>query len=107
MRAGDLNQRITIQISTTSRGTSGEQIEAWQTWKTVSASVQTTGGSEQFYSPQLVAEATHKIKIRYLAGCKPTMRVLWRNRILDINFVDESRQRQGELYLLCQEKVTP
>ena len=107
MRVGTLDQRITIQIATTSRGSSGEQIEAWQTWRTVWANVQTTGGSENFYSPQLVAEATHKIKIRYLALIKSTMRVLWQGRILDITYVDPSRQRRGEMFLLCQEKVTP
>lgn len=107
MRAGELDQQITIQIATISRGGSGEQIQTWQTWRTVWANVQTTAGAENFYSPQLVAEATHKIKIRYLKGLKYTMRILWRNRILDITNIDDSRQRQGELYLLCQEKVTP
>jgi len=105
MRSGELDQQITIQIATLSRGTSGEQIQTWQTWQTVWASVQASAGSEQFYSPQLVAEATHKIKMRYLYRASPTMRVLWRNKILEITFVDESRQRQGEMFLLCKEVV--
>lgn len=105
MKAGELDQQITFQIATKSRGTSGEEKQTWRTWKTVWASVQTTGGSENFYSPQLVAEATHKIKIRYLDVIKPTMRILWRGKILDITFIDESRRRQGEMYLLCKEQV--
>jgi len=107
MRSGELDQRIIIQISTHSRGASGEQIETWQNWQTVWANVQTTGGSENFYSPQLVAEATHKIKIRFLHQIKPTMRVIWRGRILNISYIDPSRQRQGEMFLLCNEMVTP
>jgi SPP1 family predicted phage head-tail adaptor len=106
MQAGELDQRIIIQNYTTVRGTSGEEIATWATWKTVWASVQTTGGAENFYSPQLVAEATHKLKMRYLCGVKRTMQVLWRGKILDITHVDdESRRRQGEMYLLCKELV--
>lgn len=107
MRAGDLDQRITIQTSTNTRGSSGEMIQTWGTWKTVWAQVQTVGGAERFYSPQLIAETSHKIKIRYLAGVVPTMRILWRGRYLDITYVDVSRQREGEMYMLCREAVTP
>ena len=107
MKAGELDQRITIQNYVTARGTSGEQLQTWQTWQTVWAQVLTTGGSEAFYSPQLVAEATHKIKMRYIALVDPDIRLLWRNKILEIVYVDESRIRQGELFLLCREKVTP
>lgn len=105
MRAGDLDQRITIQIAAISRGGSGEQIQTWQTWRTVWASVQTAGGFEKFYNPQLVAESTHKILIRYLANVTADMRITWGSKSLDIIHVDESRRREGELYLLCKEVV--
>lgn len=105
MRAGDLDQQITIQVAALSRGASGEQLETWQTWQTVWASVQTSGGSESFYNPQLVAMSTHKIKMRFIHGVKPTMRILWRGRILDIVHIDESRYREGEMYILAQEVV--
>lgn len=106
MTIGELDQRLNIQQSTASRGTSGEEIAAWADWKTVWARVETSSGSEKFYSPQLVAEATHKIKMRYLNGVKPNMRVIWRDRELDILFVDHSRRRRGEMYLLCKEVVS-
>ncbi len=105
MHIGDLDQRITIQELTTSRGSSGEEISTWTDWQTVWAKVETSSGSEKFYSPQLVSEATHKIKMRYLIAVKPTMRVYWRNREMDILYVDHSRIRQGEMYLLCSEVV--
>lgn len=105
MRAGELDQRITIQTYATSRGLSGEELQSWDTWKAVWANVQTSGGSENFYSPQLVAESSHKIKLRYLSGILPTMRILWDGHILDIVHIDESRKRQGELYILCKEAV--
>lgn len=107
MRIGELDQRITIENYTTVRGTSGEEIQGWASWKTVWAKVQTGSGTENFHKPQLTAEATHKIKLRYLVGVKPTMRIDWRGSILDILFVDESSRRQGKMYLLCREAVKP
>ncbi|MGE5390903.1 MAG: phage head closure protein [Deltaproteobacteria bacterium] len=107
MRIGELDQRIIIEDFTTIRGTSGEEIKTWTPWKTVWAEVQTSSGTENFHNPQLIAEATHKIKLRYLTGVKPTMQIDWRGNILDILFVDESRRRQGEMNLLCREVVKP
>jgi len=105
MKIGELDQRIIIQDNTTVRGSSGEEIAAWATWKTVWAQVQTSSGTEKLYSSQLVAEASHKIKIRYLSGVEPTMRINWSDHILDILFVDHSKLRRGEMYLLCREVV--
>lgn len=105
VKIGELDQRITFQEYTVSRGSSGEEISTWTDWQTVWARVETSSGSEKFYSPQLVAEATHKIKIRYLSGVKPIMKVWWRNRELEILYVDHSKKRQGEMYLLCREVV--
>lgn len=107
MISGELDQRITIQTYTPTRGGSGQQIQTWTTFATRWAQVQTSGGSESFYNPQLVAESSHKLKLRYITGVKPTMRILWSGHTLDIIHVDESRKRQGELYILAREKVTP
>jgi SPP1 family predicted phage head-tail adaptor len=105
MKAGDLDQQITIQVAALSRGATGEQIVTWATYKTVWAQVLTSGGFEKFYNPQLVAESTHKILIRYLANVTADMRITWGSKSLDIIHVDESRRREGELYLLCKEVV--
>ncbi len=107
MKIGELDQRIIIQNYTTVRGTSGEEVKSWAPWKNVWAEVRTSSGTENYHNPQLTAEATHKIKLRYLIGVKPIMRIDWRANVLDILFVDESRRRQGEMYLLCREAVKP
>lgn len=110
MMAGKLDQRVIIQIYTKSRGTSGEQVEAWANWKTVWANVTNSGGSERFYNPQLVAVCTHKVLTRYIAKPGPEwplLRMIWRGKTLDVVQVDETRQRQGELYWMVSEQVTP
>jgi SPP1 family predicted phage head-tail adaptor len=105
MNGRELDQRITIQVAARSQDSIGNEILTWQPWQTVWASVQTSGGTETFYSAQVLAEATHKIKMRYLAGVVAAMRIIWKGRTLEITHVDSSRQRQGELYLICQEVV--
>jgi len=107
LRIGELDQRIIIQDYTPTRGTSGEEIKTWAPWKTVWAEVRTSSGTENYHNPQLTAEATHKIKLRYLNGVKPTMQIDWRGNILDILFIDESKRRQSEMYFLCREVVKP
>jgi len=107
MDPGELDQLIMFQnVASKSRGASGEEIDNWADWKKAWASIKTSGGSESFYNPQLVAMSTHKLKLHYMSGINPLMRVRWGVRILDIVHVDDSRRRQGELYLLCQERVT-
>lgn len=106
MKSGELDQRIVIQNYITSRGASGEEIKAWSDWESVWAQVKTSSGTESFVNPQRIAEATHKIKIRYLHGLVSEMRVVWREKQLEILFVDESQRRRGEMNLLCKEVVT-
>ena len=103
MKSGALDQRIILHKQTITRGANGEEIASWAAWKTVWAAVKTSSGNERVNGPQLVAEATHKIMIRYLSGVEPVMRVNWRGKDLDIIFVDESRRRQGEMNLFCKE----
>ena len=105
MNAGELDQQITIQIASRNRDNIGNEIIIWQTWRTAWANVQTTGGNETFYSAQVLTEATHKIKMRYTSRVVATMRILWKGRTLEITYVDSSRQRKGELYLICKEVV--
>jgi|LAHQ01.1.fsa_nt_gb SPP1 family predicted phage head-tail adaptor len=110
MKSGALDQRVTIQIYTKTRGTSGEQVDTWTDWKTIWASVTTSGGAENYYNPQLVALSSHRMLTRYIVkpGLEwPLCRLVWRGKILDVVHIDESRQRHGELYWLCREQVTP
>jgi len=104
MRAGELNQRVTIEVVSITQDDIGQTTHAWSTLLTIWAQVQTAGGSEKFYGGELVAEATHKVKMRFISGLNSrTIRLRWRSRILDVVFIDESRQSYGELFMLAKE----
>ena len=103
MEAGKLNRQITIQIATKTRSTSGAETITWQTFKTVWAGIDTRTGNERYVNQQIVAESTHEITIRYCAGIKPTMRVLYGNRTFDILNVRDIEERHIEMRLTCKE----
>lgn len=108
MRAGELRDRLTIQIPTYSKSSIGEQLVTWVDWQIAWGKVQTSGGSEKYYAAQTIAEATHKILTRYIASPRPgwpLTQIKWKGKVFNVLFADESRQAQGELYLLCVEKV--
>lgn len=107
MRAGALDERITIQSAVITQDAIGNVIETWSDLMTVAASVQTSGGSEKYYSAALVSESTHKIMMRYYSAMETRgMRLIWRGRVLDILHIDFSRRIQGEMYLLAKELIS-
>lgn len=106
MRAGELRHRITIQQLIETRNELGEIIEqSWQDFATVWAAVEPLNGREYFNSQQINAEITTRIRIRYRAGIKPNMRVVYGERIFDIQSVIDIEERHAEMHLMCKEVV--
>jgi SPP1 family predicted phage head-tail adaptor len=105
MRAGRLRHRITIQDYTESQNTFGEVTKNWTDYATVWAAVEPVKGREFWESQQINAEITTKVTIRYLAGIKPKMRILYDTRIFEIDSVINVDERNRELQLLVKEMV--
>ncbi len=107
MEAGKLRHRIVIQQATEAQDGYGEPGLSWSTWATVYARVEPLSGREYFNSPadQTLAEVTHRITIRYRDGITPTLRVVWKGQVFDIEAVIEVESRGRELHLICREVV--
>ena len=75
MRAGNLRHLVTIQKLTTTRDSFGEPVESWTTFATVHAAVEPLSGREYWQAQQIAAETSLRVRIRYLAGLRPTMRI--------------------------------
>lgn len=87
MRAGRLNQRITIERVTETRGASGGITRAWATFATVWGRVMPLRGRE-FYAAQAVqAETDVKVEIRTLEGITEKMRAVVAGQVYDIRAV--------------------
>ena len=103
--AGKLRHSITIQVSTVTQDDYGASVESWDTFATVRASVEPLQGREYFAAQQVQAEVTTRFRIRYLAGVKPSMRVLFEGRTFDVQAVLDPNEMHRELHLMAVERV--
>lgn len=71
----------------------------------VPISIKQLYGRESEQARQLVANATHRVTMRYLAGVKRDMRLKMGDRILYIGDVDNLEESNRYLVLLCEERV--
>lgn len=86
MQAGRLRQRITFQAPglTQDPGT-GEEIEGWTTvWEKVPASVEPLSARDLIAAQAGQSEASGRMVIRYRPGVLPTMRILHRGDVYNI-----------------------
>ena len=107
MNIGRLNKRVTIQERTTIPNELGEPVVTWVNVATdIAAAVEPLQGRELFAAQQTQSEVTIRVRIRYRAGIKTAMRVLYGARTLDIQSVIDPLERHAELQLMCAEGVT-
>lgn len=102
MRAGSLNQRVTIQEKIVERNAFGEEVITYSDWATVWARVEPVSASESVDQSRETATATHKVTIRYRRYLVPTMRLAWADgdvtRVLDITgIVSDADKRSIEI----------
>lgn len=99
MRAGTLRHRITIQRRSAEQDpNTGAMVEGWSDLATVWANVEPLSVREFIASRGEQAEITARITIRYRAGLDPTMRILHRGLIYNIEGVLPD-PRTGRQYL--------
>lgn len=84
IRAGDLRERVTVQVASGSTNALGETVMAWSNSTSVWASVQGVSASEAIIAGQQQVSVTHTVRLRYLPGLSQNMRFAWRNRTLEI-----------------------
>lgn len=95
LEIGKLDRLITIQELTQGKGTRyGEPTETWTDWATVWANVYSGGGREFEAARQITAELDTQFQIRWLSGLKPTMRILYEDRVYEILRIQEVNRRE-------------
>lgn len=102
--AGELTERITIETPATAQNQVGETTLAWSTFATVWAKVESLSGREAERYGEIVGFSGHKVTIRALPGVSTSMRVVYRNRTLEIGAVQEY-DRIWWMELICTEKA--
>ena len=98
MRAGDLNQRVTIKRQTEL----GEVINVWLDLGTVWAAVEPLNGRELIAAQAAVSEVTLRVRMRYRADVKPSDQVQHGAKLYQITSVIDPRSQGAELVLMCK-----
>lgn len=111
VKAGKLNKQVTIKTppgATASQNAYGEPGAAAGTLASnVWCSIDPVGGDETFEGLQVIAKATHKIQLRYLAGVTPGCHVVFGSRTFYVGLIQNAQEDNWLLTLVCEEKVTP
>ena len=105
MRAGKLNKRVEIQTNTSVPNEMGEHVPGWNTTHTRWASINTIGGQERFSNNKESAEVSHRIKLRYVEGLIPSMRIKYGSRIFDIQHIQDHEERNRDMTVMVLEQV--
>ena len=99
---GRRDETIIIQEGTNSTDEYNAPTVTWSTFTTTWAKVtdSNAGSSERYESDQLTAVRTTTFNIRYIAGVKEKMRILYDDRFYDIEFIGRP-DRNRSLELRC------
>lgn len=108
MESGKLRHIIKIQQPDTANRDALGRASAWADWATnVPARVDDLNGREQRGSAIDISQLTHRVSMRYRAGVKSKMRVVWTvdgaDRIFAIELVTNPDGKKREHALLCLE----
>ena len=103
INAGELDKRITIQMQSITRATDGAETITYTDLATVWAAYLNKSGRE-FYSAQKInSEVTALFKIRWRTGLSNKFRIKYGAAYFNILHIDDTKQREGEMLLLCKE----
>ncbi len=104
-RAGSLRDRVTIQTRALTEDAQNERIDTFSNFVTVWANIQGAVGREFWQAKQLNSEISGIMRMRFLTGIKPTMRVVFGNRIFEIVAVTDPNGRRRELVIWYKEAL--
>ena len=104
--SGKLRHRVTIQEPTTVDGTSGGNYETWSNVATVWAQVTPSSGREFWEIRKSNSEIDGEVRMRYRGNINPTMRLLFKNRPLEIQYIINRDEKNELLKVYYKEAQT-
>lgn len=88
MKIGSLKHRITFQRLVTTINENGFEVEVWEGYKTVWASVANLSGREYYETAAIQTEKTVKLVIRHIEDIDTAMRIIFNNKQYNIIYID-------------------
>lgn len=106
MIAGQLRDRITIQVRSSADDSAGEPVLTWTNVADVYAMVTDVSGREYITGQAITNAVTTTIVIRYRLGITAAMRVLCRGVVYNITEVLAPENKRREMHLMCVRNVS-
>ena len=107
MRAGLLDQRITIESRTDARNAVGQAIPTWGTFAAnVPAQFDPVRGREFYASQALTVERAAMFRIRYTVGLIAGHRIQYDGVVWDITSVEQVFGRDREMHVFAATGLT-
>ena len=103
---GTLRHSVVIQKPPTGTGTRGERTGDWSDLATVRAHIEQLSGDEIIQAHQQVANATHRVTIRYTSGVTVEQRIKFGDRYLHIGAANNVDELNRLFVLTCREEVS-
>jgi SPP1 family predicted phage head-tail adaptor len=108
MRAGQLRQRVTIQVGTEAQNAYGESVQTWTDVGTVWGDVRPLMARARELAAAegnvLLARAPYQVRLRYVSGLSAVShRLVWESRTLEIESVLDPDGRGAEMVAVCHE----
>ena len=102
MRAGRLDQRVTVEQLVTIGDSWGGTVEAWAPLMTAWAAVEPLVGREYLAAQAAQSEVTARVTMRYRPGITAQDRVIHNGTIYGIESLVDVRSGHRELVLMCK-----
>jgi SPP1 family predicted phage head-tail adaptor len=108
MRAGRLNERVTVQSKDAVRDEYAAEVTTWNDVATVWMSVEPLSGREFLVARQAQSEITTRFRCRYRPGITTTTtRLVWRGQPFAIIEVIDPGAQRSELEILAFAETVP
>jgi SPP1 family predicted phage head-tail adaptor len=106
MRAGSMRHVVTIESPTKTQDSTGSIVSSFATFAETRASIEPITGREFFSASQVQSDVTTRIRIRFMEGVTPKMRVVHGSDYYDIQAVlPDSRSGRHEMQLMCAKRA--
>ena len=102
---GAYNKKIDIlKPNGVTSNTLGQGVPKYELFKTVWASISPLSGKEYHEAQMIRAETTYRIKMWYVDGVLPDMKISYNGREFEIISILNMGERNTELHIICIEK---
>ena len=100
-----MNHRILIEQATATQDAYGAPTQTWATFAAAWADIVPASGFERVIASKTEAQVTHRIRLHWLAGLLPTMRIIYNSRTFNIVAAINVDEKNREWMLNCQEVI--